>query len=518
MKKRLPIGYSTLENIVNENCVYVDKTRMVRDLVYNGSYYFLSRLRRFGKSLFIDTLKQAFLGNKQLFNGLYLENNWACNVKYPVIHISFAKNTAYESEINLLKMIDKALYEHAKLYEVELSDNDSYNLKFDSLIKQIALKVKQKVVILIDEYDKPILDVIEDIEKARINKEILKGLYSCIKDNDQYLKFVFLTGVTKFNKVSLFSGLNNLYDISLDCKYADICGYTQSELEISFASYLQNVDRSELKHWYNGYNFAGSEEQKVYNPFDVLLFINRNCKYYPYWFETATPTFLIKLLQEKKYYIPDLENIEIIQDMLGNFDIDSISLIVLLFQTGHLTIDKEVTYGAQSLYQLKFPNHEVKISLNTKIAEIGTTPEQTSKNIRDLYNALRKDNLDVLKQTIYSLFASIPHDWYRNNNINNYEGFYASIVYSYLAALGYDVIAEDTTNYGKIDLTVKFREKILIIEFKVVEYTDTTNALEQIKQKCYYEKYLALNQPIYLVGISFSKQNRNVVGFDWEKL
>ena len=324
--------------------------------------------------------------------------------------------------------------------------------------------------------------------------------------------------MSKFSKVSLFSGLNNLEDITLNAKYADICGYTQNNLETIFAEYLHDgrVDLIKLKEWYNGYNFAGRDIQKVYNPFDILLFFNNNYIYKNYWFETATPTFLVKLIEERKYYIPDLELVYITDKDLSTFDIDNMPLYTLLFQTGYLTIKEITTIGTQLGYVLTYPNLEVKASLNDSLTEIGTTIEIKGKQLVKLDMILRSANMDGLAEIFSAHFASIPHDWYRNNNIANYEGFYSSVVYSYFCALGYNVIAEDTTNQGQIDLTIKTYDKILVLEFKLSKYGDALNAITQIKTNKYAEKYTIENKQIYLVGISFNPENKNVDDYAWE--
>ncbi len=518
--KQLPIGISTLEKIRAENYTYADKTHHVAELTTSGGrYYFLSRPRRFGKSLFLDTIKQAFLGRKDLFTGLYLENNWDWDVTYPVIHFDFGVSSAYESKERWLTDVHATLDLCAERYGVKLLQTD-YGAKFGELIRKLSEHLGSKVVVLVDEYDKPILDNITNLDLAIELREMLKGLYVYIKSNDAYLKFAMLTGVSKFSKVSLFSGLNILDDISLTKKYADICGYTQSELESEFAEYLEdgNIDKQDLKTWYNGYNFAGTEEQKVYNPFDILLFFSKGYEYRAYWFETATPTFLVKLLQSKHYFIPNLEKVTVSDNQLSNFDIESIPLLTLLFQTGYLTIEKPTKIGTQYAYVLRYPNLEVKASLNNSLLEIGAELNCKNQNSYDLSIALNENSFDQLKIILGSHFASIPHDWYRKNDIANYEGFYASVVYSYLAALGYELIAEDVTNHGKIDLTIIMPDKILIFEFKLIKHGTAAEAIIQIKTKGYPDKYQAKNKPIYLIGISFDPDTKIVVEVCTEKL
>ena len=512
--KKLPIGISTLAKIRAEDYIYVDKTHHVAKLFNSGGrYYFLSRPRRFGKSLFLDTLKQAFLGRKDLFTGLYLEQNWDWNKSYPVIHFSFGGSSAYESKTTFLDIVWQNLQKYAQLYDVNLDTTRNYGTAFYQLIQDISNHQQQQVVILIDEYDKPILDNITNKIQAIEMREMLKDLYSIIKECDEYIKFVLLTGVSKFSKVSLFSGLNILDDISLNTNYADICGYTQSELEQEFAEHLAdgNIDKAELKLWYNGYNFAGSAEQKVYNPFDILLFCNNNYQYRSYWFETATPTFLVRLLQSQHYFMPKLERLIIGEAQLASFDVDNIQLITLLFQTGYLTIEGTTKIGTQFAYILRYPNLEVKASLNNSLLDISGNINVKNDNSYNLSVALDDGDFDALAPIFTSHFASIPHDWYRNNNIANYEGFYASIVYSYLAALGYDLKAEDTTNQGRIDLSIVMPDKVIILEFKLTKYGSASEALEQIKAKGYASKYLAENKPIYLLGISFDIESKNVV-------
>ena len=509
--KQLPIGISTLSEVRAKNYAFVDKTKHVFNLINTNKYYFLSRPRRFGKSLFLDTIKQAFLGRKDLFVGLYLENNWDWDVTYPVIHFDFGVSSAYESKERWLTDVHATLDLCAERYGVKLLQTD-YGAKFGELIRKLSEHLGSKVVVLVDEYDKPILDNITNLDLAIELREMLKGLYVYIKSNDAYLKFAMLTGVSKFSKVSLFSGLNILDDISLTKKYADICGYTQSELESEFAEYIAdgNIDKQDLKTWYNGYNFAGTEEQKVYNPFDILLFFSKGYEYRAYWFETATPTFLVKLLQSKHYFIPNLEKVTVSDNQLSNFDIENIPLLTLLFQTGYLTIEKPTKIGTQYAYVLRYPNLEVKASLNNSLLEIGAELNCKNQNSYDLSIALNENSFDQLKIILGSHFASIPHDWYRKNDIANYEGFYASVVYSYLAALGYELIAEDVTNHGKIDLTIIMPDKILIFEFKLIKHGTAAEAIEQIKAKGYPEKYQVNNKPIHLIGISFDPETKSV--------
>ena len=512
--KKLPIGIQTFSEIITGNYYYVDKTNIITDLYKEGKYYFLSRPRRFGKSLFLDTLKEAFEGNKALFAGLYLENNWDWNTKYPVIRFDFGNGVLKEQSILEQKIFEITNY-HREINGIENFTNQTLSGKIEELIRNLNKKYSQKVVILVDEYDKPILDNITDKELAKQMRDGLRNLYSVFKGMDAHIKFVFITGVSKFSKINLFSGLNNLKDITLDNRYASICGYTEKELSY-FEERLIDVNRDELKLWYNGYNFLGDS---VYNPFDILLFLDSK-NYKNYWFETGNPSFLIDLIKENQYSPLNLETVKLMDFHLSSFDIDSITLENLLFQTGYLTISHTERLGANTVYYLKYPNQEVKSSLTDVILHFLTntiTPNQDNKI--KLFDSLKKGNLDNLQKIFHAFFASIPHDWYRKNTLANYEGYYASIFYCYFTALGFDVRVEDVTNHGQVDMTVFFEEKVYVFEFKVLELTDANSALAQIKERKYYEKYLtSINKEIYLVGVTFSRDNRNITNCEWEKL
>jgi len=509
--KYLPIGIQTFKDIIEGGFYYVDKTHFIPKLT--SKYYFLSRPRRFGKSLFLDTLKEAFSGNKELFKGLYLYDNWDWNKKYPVLKISLGRGVNRSSE-DLMINLEEIFLNIQQDHNLKLSYKTPRG-KLEETIKILSDRHNHQVVVLIDEYDKPILDAIENIEVARENREILKDFYSVLKDADPYLKLVFLTGVSRFSKVSIFSGLNQLNDITIDPSFATVCGYTQSELESVFEDRLKDFDKEKIKVWYNGYSWLG---ESVYNPFDILLLFDKKM-FKPYWFETGTPTFLIKMFLKNKYYLPELENLEVGDEILSNLDVDNIRVENLLFQAGYLTIKEFKTKGNKNLYTLSFPNLEVKMSFNDFF--LGYVIENISlkdKTEIGLIEAFENKQVEKLKDILHRFFASIPHDWYRKNDIDSYEGFYASIVYALFNGAGLNVIAEDNTNKGQIDLSVFNQDSVYIIEFKVVEDKEEGVALKQIKEKRYYEKYKGKYQEIYLIGIEFSKKDKNIVSFEWEKI
>jgi len=517
--KKLPIGIQTFRVIREENYCYVDKTPLIARLVDEGRYYFLSRPRRFGKSLLVDTLAEAFAGTRELFTELYLEDNWNWEKKSPVIRLDLGVGVL-RSRDELDETVLAQLGMEAAKYGLKLEWQQPH-LAFLELISELYRSCGQGVVILVDEYDKPILDNITNPEIAREIREGLRSIYSVIKSQDAGLRFVFLTGVSKFSKVSLFSGLNNLKDITLDQRYGTLCGYSEAELSETFDQHLTGIDRDELRRWYNGYNFLG---EPVYNPFDILLYLD-NREFRNYWFETGSPSFLLKLLAEKRVNLASLENMSAGDELLGSFDVDLIEPETLLFQTGYVTIKRvERLFDNDVLYHLGFPNHEVRKSLTDSMLHWYTQGLSVKKrNQISLLRALEANDIDAVGEIFHAFFASIPNDNYRKNKIAGYEGYYASVVYCYFAALGLDVTPEDTTNKGRIDMSVRFAGRVYLFEFKVNEIGGVGTAMAQLKDKKYHEKFM-LPRPsgttpeIYLIAIEFSRDQRNVTGFTWEKL
>ena len=510
MLKKLPIGIQVFKDITKENYFYIDKTKEVLDIINDDSkYLFLSRPRRFGKSLFLDTLKSAYEGEKELFEDLYIYDKYDFK-EYPVIKIEWRRSLQTIEELNSVAY--DILKDNQERLGVVCEHTKDMAGCFEELIKKTYKKYNKRVVVLIDEYDKPILEVIEDNIQAQKNRNYIKGFYSVLKASGEYIEKAFLTGVSKFSRASIFSDLNMIQDISLNPKYGNICGYTQNDIETKMIEYLKDVDLKKLQKWYNGYNFL---KDKLYNPFDILLFISNNFAYKNYWFSTATPTFLIKLIQKNRYFLPRLSNVKIGDTILDSFDIDNIDFEVILFQAGYLTIDKTITNRRGLIeYKLKLPNEEVKYSFNDILIDFFTNQHNKSNYQDDLYNALKSADLDCFKQSLKAIFSSIPYNNYVNNKLSSYEGYYASVIYIYLQSLGLDIIGEDVTNRGRIDLTIKLDNAIYILEFKV----GSDDALTQIKEKKYHEKYMSENKEIYLIGINFDEKDRNISKFEWEKV
>ena len=515
--KKLPIGVQDFKEIREEDYLYVDKTEPIYKLITSGKYYFLSRPRRFGKSLLVSTLKYLFQGERDLFRGLYIYDKDDFT-KHPVIHISFRGDM--RSPQALIERLLHLLDDNQKELGVNCKNTDNYSVYFEELIREAYEKYNQKVVILIDEYDKPILDNIDQMDVAMENRNILRGLYSVIKDMDPYIRFVFLTGVSKFSKAGIFSGLNNLKDITLYPEFGNMLGITQEELEKHFGEFFKenNVDLEKVKEWYNGYNFLSD---LVYNPFDILSFVddginNGRFRFDPYWFSSGTPNFLIQVIKKENFYLPEMADLRISKSLLDSFDIETMRAEIVLFQAGYLTIEeeRELEFGGTE-YKLRIPNKEVRISLSDHILEFYLNIHGFGARKVEGHRALVSGDIEKFGREIEALFAGIPYHNYTGNEIARYEGFYASVIYAYLQSLGYEVRGEDVTNIGRADLTMIMKDKIYIFEIKV----DTKESpIKQIKERQYYKKYESQNKAIYLIGINIDTQERNIVGFEWEKM
>ena len=498
--KRLPIGIQTFRKLIDGNYLYVDKTEHIHRLIVQGSVYFLSRPRRFGKSLLISTLNEIFEGNKELFKNQWIYNSDYAWEKHPVVRIDFSKSKARNSD-ELINYIVYQLDKTAQLYGITL-EQTQYDIKFDELLTKLS--GINKVVVLIDEYDKPIIDNIENKELAIELREILKGFYTIIKACDEYIRFVLLTGVSKFSKAGVFSGLNNLEDISMDPMYSSLLGITLKDLKSCFKEYIdqfaktEGVGKSELIEkitcWYDGFCFSRSCE-KVFNPFSVLLLFKKLC-FGNYWFESATPSFLIKLMKEKNFNIKRLSGIEVREEAFGAYEIENLTALPLLFQTGYLTI-KEYDKTFMT-YILGYPNFEVENSFQYSLL-CSYSDTQVDGYLIDLIRALRNDDFETFFETLRIFFANIPYDLQINR-----EKYYQTVFYLIFSLIGLEVEAEVKTNKGRIDAVIIDKD-IYIFEFKFGG--DKDQALNQIKDKKYFEKYQGKGKKIYLFGVEFADRN-----------
>ena len=508
-RRRLPIGMQTFRKLREQGCYYVDKTAYIERLLDEGTRYFLSRPRRFGKSLFLDTLKELFEGNEALFEGLHIHAGHDWSQRHPVVRLDFAGGHFGEPgslRANVSAQLDSI--------EVQAGVSPRYDTapeRFGYLIRSLHERSGQEVVVLVDEYDKPILDALEQRSLARTNRDYLRGLYGVIKASDAHVHFAFLTGVSKFSKVSVFSELNNLTDLTLDRRYSAICGYTERDLDTVFAPEHAGLDREQMREWYNGYRWRGTEP--VYNPYAVLLLLDTR-EFEAHWFETGTPSFLVETLFKRRISSVSLNATMSTRDLLSAFDVDHIGTEALLFQTGYLTITGEERLGGEVLYRLGYPNREVRQSLNRVLLRhlVHDTERQTDNSIR-LARLLARQNCAGLKDLFHAFFASIPYEWHTNNDIAKYEGYYASVFYSYFAALGYEIVVEESSSHGRLDMAVRTGGHVYLFEFKVAELAPPGSALAQLRERGYADKYRGHGEPIHLIGVELSRETRNVTAF-----
>ena len=521
-RRRLPIGIQNFREIRETDAYYVDKTPWIARLADEGKHYVLSRPRRFGKSLLLGTMKELFEGNELLFRGLAIHDRWDWSVRHPVVRLSFGSGHFGSPE-----EVAAAVSEQLGAVEREAGPASRYETpagRFQALLRGLHEKTGQRAVLVVDEYDKPILDPLlaeTDPEggqaasgagAARANRDFLRGLYSVVKEADADLRFSFLTGVSRFSRVSLFSGLNNLIDRTLDEPNAAICGYTEGDLDTVFAAELSGLDREQIREWYHGYCWGS--EARVYNPFGVLSLFRRR-KFGTHWFETGSPRFLVESLFRRRVASPRLDGMVTSADLLSAFDVEHIGTEALLFQTGYLTIVSEEDLGGRPSYRLGYPNREVRQALNEHLLRrLDPEPAHIEANRSRRYRLLEGNDGAGMRRLFHAFFAGIPPPWFTKNDIAAYEGYYASVFYSYFTGLGVEVTVEDSTNLGRLDLAVRAGGRIWLFEFKVIEQSGPGSAMAQLVERRYAEKYAARAEPVRLVGVEFSSRTRNVERFE----
>ena len=510
-RRRLPIGIQTLRKLRQRDCYYVDKTAYIEQLWNSGECYFLSRPRRFGKSLFVNTLKELFEGNEALFRGLHIHSRWDWSVRRPVLRLSFDYGHFHEPghlHTNLMERLD----------DLEIDAGTESRPwtgpgRLAHLIRTLHRRSGRGVVVLVDEYDKPILDALKVPEVAKANRDYLRGLYGVIKGCDEHIRFTFITGVSKFSKVSLFSGLNSLKDLTLDRRYSAICGYTDDDLNTVFAPELPGLDRDRIQRWYNGYNWRGGK--RLYNPFDILLLFDER-EFRPYWIETGSSKFLIDLLERRGVTALHLERMWVAEAQLSQFDVEGIGTEALLFQTGYLTLTGERVVDGKLEYRLHYPNREVRESLIEGLLErMSRDLAKLRLNLRRLQKAMEAAERAGLKRVLRQIFINHPYPLHVGSKAATYEAFYVGVVSTHFLALGFDVTLEESSSVGRTDMVVKPGGKVYVVEFKVDVAEGT--ALKQIKEKGHAENHLDEEGPVYLMGVEFSSKTRNVEHLDLER-
>ena len=529
--RKLPIGIQSFKVLRNDRYLYVDKTEYLFRLVQSGRVYFLSRPRRFGKSLFLSTLEAYFLGQKELFTKLYLEKaeeeqaefeQRAAWEAYPVLYLDFNTGNYIESD-ELGMNLNRHLCKWEKLYGVEPSEQN-FALRFAGVITRACQQTGKQVVILVDEYDKPLLQTMGVNETLNEQyRNTLKAFYSVIKTCDQYIRFAFLTGVTKFSKISIFSDLNNLRDISMEKQYAGICGITQAELEANFQPEIQALASEQdltyqqtvttLKQWYDGYCFSPAGDN-MYNPFSVLnAFVKE--RFGSYWFSTGTPTFLVNYLKEAHYFIPDLDgNVELNESGLETYRAVTENALPILFQSGYLTI---IGYIKEArLYKLGFPNDEVRYGfLENLLPAYSSLPlGDTGKSVWQFVQDIREGKVDSFMERMRSIIAGIPYDNFTEENMKLREQNYQTAVYLVFALMGQFVQTEVHCSTGRADCVVITVDTVYIFEFKLSGNSNAEDAINQIKEKEYAAKYLTDGKNIVLIGAGFDEKTRTIK--DWK--
>jgi len=527
--RRLPISTQDFEKLRRDRDLYVDKTQYIEKLFSLGRIFFLSRPHRFGKSLFLSTLRAYFEGKKELFEGLYIAEQeeeiarWERRAPWeasPVLY--FALNaTNYSSPESLPSLLEQQVKKWESLYEVK-GESLTPERRFANLIEELYRKEGKQVVILVDEYDKPLLETVEDEALNEANRSLLKAFYEVIKQCDEYIRFAFLTGITKFSKTTLFSGVNNLIDITLLDDYDAICGFTEEELSAYLSPQIEKLaeagnstveeTRATLKKKYDGYCFS-RKGGRVYNPFSLLRVL-ANCEYDYYWFENATPSYLVHYLKRMRIFIPDLDQdvkigAQVVQDFRYN---DHDAIIPLLFQSGYLTIKKPIAGGL--LFQLGYPNEEVRFGFLHELLP--------------LYSSLTRSNIDIVVLELYELFdkgdlagamkhvSEILAGIIYGNIPNGEEGrplreqYYQSVLYAVFRLLGIHAQAEVVCATGRIDMLVLTRQHVYIFEFKVNSQGTAQDAIDQIKDREYFRAVSAEGRPVHLVGVSFDEKTRNI--------
>jgi hypothetical protein len=508
--KPLPVGIQTFENIIRGGFTYIDKTKCIYELVKNKQgVFFLSRPRRFGKSLTISTLDAIFSNKRDLFKDLWIDSSDYEWQQYPIIRIDFgniARSSAKELKSDLILILNtRAKEEGFTLPEASLGAS------FASLIENLVKKYKKQVVVLVDEYDKAILDNIANTKVAKECRDILREFYTVLKSQDANIRFILLTGVSKFSKVSIFSGLNNLSDISMDAKYADLCGYTQEELEYYFKDYIEANGfsdchsaeelKQEIKNWYNGYRFSPKSEIKVYNPFSTLLLFEKK-EFKNHWFATGTPKFLIDIIDEQKYIeVENFENMLTKASDLEKFDFDSFHIPSILFQTGYLTIKD----ADKDLLKLAYPNKEVNDSFSDELLTCFSRQNQEKNTllIYQLHTKIKEADINGFFEILKSYLAAIPYDIQLP-----LEKYYQSMIYLICKLVSSRYQAEVRTSTGRIDMLVETKTHVLIFEFKLNDTAEA--ALKQIIDNKYSQPFFNSGKTILQIGVAFDIAARNI--------
>ena len=541
--KKLSLGIQDFENLRQRNCYYVDKTHIIKKLIDDGYCYFLSRPRRFGKSMIISTLKRLFEGKKELFKGLYIYDKWqwSQNNIHPVIRLSFDSDEL-DTSTKIKNYVKWQLKKQAKYYQ--LSDIDfsiTASQVFGDVISAAHKKFDKKVVILIDEYDNPILEVLNNVEKAKDSRDCLRGIYGTIKGEEEHIQFVFITGISLFSKMNLFSRINNLVDISMLSECSTICGYTEDELKSVFAEELKNYDFEEIRKWYDGYQCDDDNQNpKVFCPHSVLNLFKYK-KFRNFWYESCIPYHIYKILKSRDLSAIELTDRWVDYNHLGRFEVEDIVIDSLLFQSGFLTIKDIEPSDESPSYLLSYPNKEVKRSLSQGLLRYVSKDKlpKLKTHGSEILKLLKELDADKLQKFIYKIFKEVPYYWHGSYNadeqednnettemsISKYECWYASLIYTMFAGHSVDIRLEKADSFGRSDMIVTLDNKVFVMEFKLAEFVKnverlTDKAIKQVKSPKYGVELIKGERScfLYMVVMVFVKKERNINKVLIEKL
>ncbi len=503
---KLPIGIQSFEEIRTEGYLYIDKTEKIHRLITRGKYFFLSRPRRFGKSLMLSVIRALYEGKKALFEGLWIAPKWDWSKQYPVIHIQFAKYEYRYSDLD--QAIQNGVLLEAERLGISLVGKP-YNSYFEELIIKTAnASSTHKVVILIDEYDKPIIDYLDDLPQAIEHRQILKNFYSVLKDSDPYIEFLFMTGVSRFAKTSIFSDLNNLTNLTMHLFAVDLLGITAEEVDHYLGDDIREMAKekgtteaalkAQIQYWYNGYSWDG--KTKVYNPFSLFSFFFAR-EFDNFWFETGTPTFLVKKLRQTRFY--NIERMKVSNAVLDSYDLEQLNPITILFQTGYLTIQQRYRQG---IYVVDYPNQEVKISLEERLLNAFSYDEFETGKVKalELVEALETGKIELFVTIIDASFSNIAAELWQKEN----EAFYHALIHLLCSLMGAYIQSEVNSAQGRLDSKMETADTIYILEFKLGKSAE--EAIAQIEDRGYFKAYMDSKKKRIGIGINFSKTTKEI--------
>ena len=510
MEKKYPIGIQDFEKLRRDGYFYLDKTALLYKLVTTGQYYFLSRPRRFGKSLLISTLEAYFKGKEELFEGLViegLEKEWK---KYPVFHLDLNIDK-YDREAGLDELLNRNLVAWESQYGADAAET-TLTLRFAGVIRRACQKTGQRVVILVDEYDKPLLQTINRPELQTALRDTLKAFYGVLKTMDKYIRFAMLTGVTKFGKVSIFSDLNNLQDISMDERYADICGISEAELAENFSNDILNLAEANqqsaeeaaisLKEQYDGYHFNPWTSHGLYNPFSILNTFAKK-RYGNYWFETGTPTYLVELLKQHKYNLYKMAHEKVTSKILDSIDPTSMNPIPVIYQSGYLTIKGYIP--EPQIYELGFPNKEVEQGFMDFLLPYYTPVQDIDSGfaIWNFVEDVKNGDIDSFMERLQIFLADCPYEMTKDVELH-----YQNVLFIVFRLAGLYTQVEYHTSYGRIDLVLQTSNYVYVMEFKLDGSAE--DAMAQIEEKQYALPFASDSRKLYKIGVNFSSRTKNI--------